>query len=123
MKFDLDVTDDVTGQVEVRMFNFLGFVTSASTISMLSTNKANESAWILSLTFVSISSCLCDHNTSQGHLRSPGKKRSNKKSRDLELRYMVLGPIFARNATNDTITLFEASKSVKKPENHGKVPK
>ena len=56
-KFDIDVTDDVTGQVKVRMFDFLGLVTSASTISMLSANKASESAWIVSLTFVSIISC------------------------------------------------------------------
>ena len=33
---------------------FRALVTSASKISMLSTNKVNESAWILSLTFVSI---------------------------------------------------------------------
>ena len=46
-------------------------------------------------------------------------------SRDLELRYMFLAPIFAKNAKNDPKTLFEASKSVKKQnsENHGKVPK
>ena len=31
---------------------------------------------------------LCDHNTGQGHLRSPGKKGQTKKFRDLELRYM-----------------------------------
>ena len=68
---------------------------------------------------------LCDHNTGQGHLRSPGEKRSNKKFRDLELRYMLLGQIFATNAKNDPKTLFEASKSVKKQnsENHRKVPK
>ena len=48
-----------------------------------------------------------------------------KKNRDLELRYMFLGQIFAKNAKNDPKTLFEASKSVKKQnsENHGKVPK
>ena len=34
--------------------------------------------------------------------------------RDLELRYMFLGQIFAKNAKNDPKTLFEASKSVKK---------
>ena len=33
--------------------------------------------------------------------------------RDLELRYMFLGQIFAKNAKNDPKTLFEASKSVK----------
>ena len=44
---------------------------------------------------------------------------------DLELRYILLGQIFAKNAKNDPKTLFEASKSVKKQisENHGKVPK
>ena len=56
-KFDLEVTDDVTGQVKVRIFDFSGLVTSASKISMLSANKANESAWIVSLTSVSIISC------------------------------------------------------------------
>ena len=49
-KVDLEVTDDVTGQVKVRIFDFSGLVTSASKISMLSANKANESAWIMSLT-------------------------------------------------------------------------
>ena len=45
--------------------------------------------------------------------------------RNLELRYMFLGQIFAKNAKNDPKTLFEASKSVKKQnsENHCKVPK
>ena len=55
----------------------------------------------------------------------PRRKRSNKQNRDLELRYMFLGQIFAKNAKNDPKTLFEASKSVKKQksENHGKVAK
>ena len=68
---------------------------------------------------------LFDYNTSQGHLRSPGEKGQTKKNRDLELRYMLLGQIFAKNAKNDPKTLFEASKSVKKQnsENHGKVAK
>ena len=52
VKFDLEVTDDVTGQVKVRMFDFSGLVTSMSIISILSENKANESAWIESLAFV-----------------------------------------------------------------------
>ena len=53
------------------------------------------------------------------------KKGQTKKFRDLEVRYMFLGQIFAKNAKNDPKTLFEASKSVKKqnPENHGKVQK
>ena len=44
---------------------------------------------------------LSDHNRGQGHLRSPGKKGQTKKIRDLELRYMFLGQIFAKNAKND----------------------
>ena len=56
-KCDPEVTDDVTGQVKVRIFDFSGLVTSASKISMLSANKANESACIVSLTSVSIISC------------------------------------------------------------------
>ena len=42
------------------------------------------------------------------------KKVKQNKIRDLELRYMFLGHIFAKNAKNDIKTLFEASKSVKK---------
>ena len=57
VKFDLEVTDDVTGQVKVRMFDFSVLVTLASTILMLSANKANESAWVVLLTCVGISSC------------------------------------------------------------------
>ena len=56
-KLDLEVTDDVTGQVKIRIFDFSGLVISASKVSMLSANKANESAWIVSLTSVSIISC------------------------------------------------------------------
>ena len=56
-KFDPEVTDDVTGQVKVRILDFSGLVTSASKISMLSANKADESAWIVSLASVSIISC------------------------------------------------------------------
>ena len=80
---------------------------------MLSANKANESAWIVSLTFLVAFPVLCDHNTGQGHLRSPGKKGQAKKNRDFDLRYMFLGQTFAKNAKNDTKTLFEASKSAK----------
>ena len=54
---DLGVTSDVTGQVKVKMFDISGLVTPASKIAMLSTNKANQSAWIVSLTFVSIIYC------------------------------------------------------------------
>ena len=57
---------------------------------------------------------LCDHNTGQGHLMSPGKKGKQKQNRDLELGYMFLGQIFEKNAKNEPKTLFEASKSVKK---------
>ena len=35
------VTSDITGQVKVKMFDISGWVTSASKIAMLSTNKAN----------------------------------------------------------------------------------
>ena len=68
---------------------------------------------------------LCDHNTGQENLSSPGKKGQTKEFRDLELRYMILGQIFAKNAKNDPKTPFAASKSVKKENsgNHGKVPK
>ena len=41
------------------MFDFSGLVTSASKIEMLSSNKANELAWIVSLTFVSTYHVLC----------------------------------------------------------------
>ena len=54
---DLGVTSDVTGQVKVKMFDISGLVTSASRIAMLSTNKANQSAWIVSLTFLCIIYC------------------------------------------------------------------
>ena len=57
VKFDLEVTDDVTGQVKIRMLDFSGLETSASTISILSASKANESEWRVSLTFVRIISC------------------------------------------------------------------
>ena len=70
---DLEITDDVTGQVKVGMLDISDFVTLASKFSMLSANKANESAWVMYLAFVSLP-VLCDHNTAQGHLRSPGKK-------------------------------------------------
>ena len=56
---------------------------------------------------------LCDHNVDQGHLRSPGKKGQTKKNLDLDLCYMFLGQIFAKDEKNDPSTLFEASKSVK----------
>ena len=42
------------------------------------------------------------------------KKRSSKKNLDLEVLYMFLGQIFAKNAKSAPKTLFEASKSVKK---------
>ena len=57
---------------------------------------------------------LYGHNRGQGHVRSPGKKGQEKTNRNLELRYMFLDQIFAKNAKNDPKTLFEASKSVKK---------
>ena len=91
---------------------------------MLSANKANESAWIVSLTSVSILSCAL-WTIIQVKVISGHQVKKVKKNRDLELRYMFLGQIFEKNAKNDLKTLFEASKSVKKQssENHGKVPK
>ena len=41
-------------------------------------------------------------------------KKVKQKNRDLELRHIFLGQIFAMNAKNDPKTPFEASKSVKK---------
>ena len=57
---------------------------------------------------------LYDHNTGQGHLRSPGKKGQTHFFRDLELRYMFLSQIYAKNAKDDPKAFFEASKSVTK---------
>ena len=42
------------------------------------------------------------------------KKVKQKKNRILELRYMFLVQIFAKNAKNNAKTLFEAAKSVRK---------
>ena len=56
-KIDVDVTDDDTGQVKVGTFDFSGLVTLASKISMWSANKANESALLGFLIFVSIILC------------------------------------------------------------------
>ena len=50
---------------------------------------------------------LCGHNRGQGHVRSPGEKGQAKKFRDLGLRYMFLGQIFAKNAKNDPKTLLK----------------
>ena len=41
-------------------------------------------------------------------------KKGLTQKRDLELQYMFLGQIFAKNAKNDPKTLLETSKSVKK---------
>ena len=43
-KFDLEVINDVPGQVKVGMFDFSDLVTSASVLLMFSANKANGSA-------------------------------------------------------------------------------
>ena len=51
------------------------------------------------------------------------KKVKQKKNRDLELRYMFLGQIFAKNAKNEPKTLFEKIGQKQNSENHGKVPK
>ena len=147
-KIYLEVTGDVTGQVEVRIFDFSGLVTSASIMSMLSANKANETAWIVSLTCVTdmchwhvsltcvTDMChwhvsltltsfpvLCDYNTGQGHLRSLGKKRPNPKKSRFRAVIHVFRKCsnFLKGRENDPKTFFEASKSVKKQssENHG----
>ena len=93
---------------------------------MLSADNANESAWIVSLTYVSRYHFLCFVTVIQVKVISGHQvKKSSKKISDLELRYMFLGQIFAKNEKNNPITLFETSKSVKKQnsENHGEVPK
>ena len=51
------MTNDLTGQVKIKMFDISGLVTSASKILMLSANEVNESAWLVSMTFLSIISC------------------------------------------------------------------
>ena len=53
-KFDLEATDEVTGQIKVRMFDFWGLVTSTSTISMFSANKDICKYHFLILCFVTI---------------------------------------------------------------------
>ena len=44
VKFDLEVTDDVTGRIKVGIFDISGLATWASKIYMLIANEANESA-------------------------------------------------------------------------------
>ena len=101
VKFDPEVTDDVTGQVKVKMFDFSGLATSSSTISMLSANQANESAWIVSLTFVSRYHFLCFVTIIQVKVISGHQvKRSNKKdSKEKIFKPISQGPVyFDRNA-------------------------
>ena len=93
-KFDPEVTDDVTGQVKVRIFDFSGL------------DSVTDICKYHFLCFVTI----IQVKVISGHQ----VKRSNKKNRDLELQYMFLGQIFAKNAKNEPRTLFEASKSAKK---------
>ena len=57
---------------------------------------------------------LCFVTIIQVKVISGHKVKKVKKNCDLELRYMFLGQIFAKNAKNYLKTLFEASKSVKK---------
>ena len=57
---------------------------------------------------------LCFLTIIQVKVISDDQVKKVKKNRDLELRYMFLGQIFAKNARNDPETPFEASKSVKK---------
>ena len=57
VKFDLEITDDVTGRVKVGRFDISGLMTSASKISTFSANKANESAWIVYICKYNLISC------------------------------------------------------------------
>ena len=68
---------------------------------------------------------LCFVTIIQVKVISGHRVKKVKKNCDLELPYMFLGQIFAKNAKNNPKSLFEASKSVKKQnsENNGKVPK
>ena len=93
LKFGLEVTDGVAGQVKVRIFDFSGMVTSARKISMLSANKANGFVTIIEVKVIS------------GH-QVKMKRVKQKKNRDLEPRYTFLGQIFGKNAKNDPKTLF-----------------
>ena len=54
VNFDLEVTDDVTSQVKVEIFDCSGLMRLASKISMLSASKTIESARAVPLTFVGI---------------------------------------------------------------------
>ena len=56
---------------------------------------------------LSIIYCALRPNRGQGHVRSPGKKGQAKKCRDLELRYIFFGQIFAKNAKNDPKTVLK----------------
>ena len=66
---------------------------------MLSANKANKSAWIVSLTFVSRYHFLCFVTITQVKVISGHQaKKVKQKTHDLDLRYMFLGQIFAKDA-------------------------
>ena len=56
---------------------------------------------------------LCFVTIIQVKVISGHQVKKAKQNRDLELRYMFLGSIFAKKAKNDPITPFESSKSVK----------
>ena len=78
--FEPEVTDDVTGQVKVRIFDFSGLVTSASKMSMLSANKANESIGMDSVTDICKYHFMCFVTIIQVKVISGHQvKRSNKK--------------------------------------------
>ena len=61
VNFDLEVINDVSGQVKVEMINFSGLVTLANKISTLSANKAESARLGWHVLFP----VLCDHNTGQ----------------------------------------------------------
>ena len=103
----------VTSQVRPKLeCHFSGFVTSASKISIISSNKANELAWIGSVSDICKYHFLCFVTIIQVKVISG--HQAKKVNRGIELRYLhVLGQVFAKNTKNDPKTLFEASKSIK----------
>ena len=77
INFELDIIGDVTGQVKDEMINCLGLLRLANNILMLNAIQANELAFELSLTFISLITCaLLPKYLHVSHLRLPCKKRS-----------------------------------------------
>ena len=107
-KNGLEVTNDVTGHIKVKMLDFSGVMSSASKISMLSENKANESAWLVSLTFdqYQYSVTLIQVKAISSH--------QVKKIEQKSFQIYKIYPYFRKDRTNDPKTLVETLKSVKK---------